>query len=107
MSWVTGLVSWFMGLFGVVTTDTDEVVKIQAAAVRLCGFLPTVETVVALIGAVAPVPGASMGTVVAKRICEAVTKSKAAMKVLGSEPLKPIIDGVVIEGEWVNPKEKK
>lgn len=104
MSWVTGLVSWFMGMFGITTTNTEEVVKAQAAAVRLCGFLPTVETVIALMGIVTP--GVNMATTIARKICEAVTRSKAAAKVLGSEPLKPMVDGIVIEGEFVTPKEK-
>jgi hypothetical protein len=102
MSWLTGFFSWVGSLFGVVSTNTDEVVKIQAAAVRACGFLPTMETVLSLMAVVVPVPGMSVGTVVAKKICFAVNNAKKISSLVGDEELKPMIDGVVIEGEFVN-----
>jgi hypothetical protein len=102
MAWLTGFLGWVGSLFGVTSASTDEVVKIQAAAVRLCGFLPTMETVLALMAAVVPVPGMSVGAVVAKKICFAVNNAKKISSLVGDEQLKPMIDGVVIEGEFIN-----
>jgi hypothetical protein len=99
MKWLTGLVSWFMGLMGVSTPATEEVVKIQAEAVRFCGFLPTVETVVNLMAVVVPVPGVGMATVIAKKICQAVTAPR--VNLLVGETSVITIDGVVIEGEFI------
>lgn len=105
MNWITGLFSWVMSLFGVPNADTEEVVKIQATAVRLCGFLPTVDTVLALMAAN---PLVATGTVIARKICTAVTARKPSMMLAGMAGGSPpiIVDGVVIEGEFVNPKEK-
>jgi hypothetical protein len=98
MKWLTGLVSWFMGLMGVRTTDTDEVVKIQAEAVRFCSFLPTVETCVNLMAVVVPVPGVGTATLIAKKICQAVTAPRP-VTLVGDAPV--MVDGVVIEGEFI------
>jgi hypothetical protein len=101
MKWLAGLVSWFMGLMGVGTTNTDEVVKIQAEAVRFCSFLPTVETCVNLMAVVVPVPGVGMATVIAKKICQAVAAANATSKIMGATPMVPMVDGVEIHGEWI------
>jgi hypothetical protein len=99
MKWLTGLLSWVMGLMGVRTTDTDEVVKIQAEAVRFCSFLPTVETCVNLMAVVVPVPGVGTATLIAKKICQAVTAPR--VNLLVGETSVITIDGVVIEGEFI------
>jgi hypothetical protein len=101
MSWFTGLFGWLGSLFGFSTPNTAEVVKIQASAVKLCGFLPTVETIIALMGAVTPVPGVGLGVTISKKICAAVTKSNAVAKIHGAGELKPEVDGVIIEGEFI------
>jgi hypothetical protein len=102
MKWLSGLFGWLGSLLGVTTTNTDEVVKIQAAAVRACGFLPTMETVLDLMAVVTPVPGMSMATVIAKKICFAVNNANKISSLVGDKKLKPMIDGVEIEGEFIN-----
>jgi hypothetical protein len=102
MKWLTGLISWVMGLMGVgTTTNTDEVVKIQAEAVRFCSFLPTVETVTQLMAVVVPVPGVGTATLIAKKICQAVTAANATSKIMGATPMVPMVDGVEILGEFI------
>jgi hypothetical protein len=98
MKWLSGLFSWFLGLMGVSTASNDEAVKIQAEAVRFCGFLPTVETCLNLMAVVVPVPGVGTATLIAKKICQAVTTPRP-MTLVGSQPI--IVDGVVIEGEFI------
>jgi hypothetical protein len=99
MKWLAGLVSWFMGLMGVNTASNDEAVKIQAEAVRFCGFLPTVETCLNLMAVVMPVPGVGTATLIAKKICQAVTAPR--VQLLAGETSVITIDGVVIEGEFI------
>jgi hypothetical protein len=99
MKWLSGLISWLMGLMGVSAADSDEAVRIQAEAVRFCGFLPTMETCVNLLATVVPVPGVGTATLIAKKICQAVTAPKPAMLAGGAPPI--VVDGVVIEGEFI------
>jgi hypothetical protein len=99
MKWLSGLFSWFLGLMGVGTASNDEAVKIQAEAVRFCNFLPTVETCVNLMAVVVPVPGVGTATLIAKKICQAVTAPKPTMLAGKAPPI--VVDGVVIEGEFI------
>lgn len=102
MNWLFG---WLARLLG--GTDSRLVVKIQAATVKACGFLPMAETVAALVAA--GNPAVTTATLIAKKICVAVTAPRPAILGLSSmsgEVANPIIvDGVVIEGEFIN-KEK-
>lgn len=100
MSW---FFNWLAGLFRVRVTNSETVVQIQALTVRFCRFLPTVETVLALMS-VNPV--ISTAAVFARKICQAVTASASVPTLMGTEKPKPMVDGVVIEGEWIIPKEK-
>jgi len=74
MSWFTGLFSWLSGLFGGGSNQSAQVAQIQASAVRICAFLPTAESVLA----VATSGNAAVVTVsvVAHQICEIVTKQR-------------------------------
>jgi hypothetical protein len=93
MNWLTWAWNWLFG-----NSDSELIKEIRDEAVRLCGFLPTIETVAALI-AVNPV--VTTGFAIARRICQAVTKTYAASRVMGGDTLKPVVDGVVIEGHFV------
>jgi hypothetical protein len=95
MSWLTSLFSWLFGSSD--TTNTDAVAKIQAATVKLCGYLPYAETVAKLLSAN---PAVTAAAVVAERICGVVNPQ---MRLMGGEPT---LDGVVIQGEFINVKKK-
>jgi hypothetical protein len=46
-----------------------------------------------------PVPGVGTATLIAKKICQAVTAPKPSMLVGKAPPI--VVDGVVIEGEFI------
>lgn len=100
MDWFAGLLNWLWGLFG--NSESKLVKAIREKTVELCGFLPTVETVVALVAV--NNPAVTTAIVIAKKICMAVSAQKQTL-IGGSHPV--IVDGVVIEGEFINPKEGK
>jgi hypothetical protein len=101
MNWLTSLFNWFF-TSGAVSPAT--ILKVQAATVKACGFLPAAETVAQL---VAPGnPGVAVASVLAQRICGAVGAPKQMWAGVMSNPNPvPMVDGVVIEGEFINPKE--
>jgi hypothetical protein len=99
MDWLTGLFDWVWSLLGMSENKTVQVVREKT--VELCGFLPTVETVVALLAV--NNPAAVTAVVIAKKICTAVTRAKM-VTLTGAAPI--IVDGVVIEGDFVNKGEK-
>jgi hypothetical protein len=101
MSWLTSLFNWF---FSSGAVDPSVITKVQAATVKLCGFLPAATTVAQL---VAPGnPGVAAASVIAQKICGAVNApTKMWLGAMNGEPQKPMVDGVVIEGEFINPKE--
>jgi hypothetical protein len=87
--WAKRLWTWLM-------TEADEdVALIQQHTVKLCGFLPTVQTVTAILGLGNPALQAA--SAIATAICRAVSKDKVSTLV--STP--PTIEGIVIEGEYV------
>lgn len=94
MSWLTALVSWLFGY----KDQSKTIAQIQAATVKLCGFLPYAQTVAALLSAN---PAVATASAVATKICEAVN----APKVSGLISAPPMIGDVVIEGEFIKPKE--
>ena len=118
MSWLSGIFSWFSNLFGS-RPDSLTIAAIQAQAVKLCAFLPTVETVIDLVAVTTPsVSGPAMLVLsVAKKICSIVTNTQpvaqqpipmATMLTLeGSSIAPPVIetyitpDGVTIQGSFV------
>jgi hypothetical protein len=101
MNWLTSLFNWFFSS-GAVSPAT--ILKVQAATVRACGFLPAAETIAQL---VAPGnPGVAAASIIAQKICGAVNApNKMWLGAMNGEPQKPMVDGVVIEGEFIKPKE--
>jgi hypothetical protein len=101
MSWLTSLFNWF---FSSGAVDSATITKVQAATVKLCGFLPAAQTVAQLI---APGnPGVAVASVLAQKICGAVNApTKMWLGVMNGEAQRPMVDGVVIEGEFIKPKE--
>lgn len=76
--------------------DPAVIAQIQATATRVCGFLPTAQTVAGIIGTLTGT-GPVVGIVgdVAQAICTAVTKKglRAGQK--------PVLRGIRIEGRFV------
>jgi hypothetical protein len=95
MNWLDSLIDWVWGWFS--SSDSPMVNKVREGTVMLCGFLPTVETVVALIAVQNPAIMTAMG--IARKICAAVSPTKGTMK---TNLKPPMVDGVKIEGEFVN-----
>lgn len=108
MSWFTGLFSWLTNLFSK-SDNSQLIVKIQAATVKACGFLPMAESVASLIAAN---PTVLAIEAIANSICSVVkfTKPQTTMimvdsGILGS-PTVPgpdvwIVNGVLVHGEFV------
>ena len=107
MSWLSGIMSWIASLFGSDNKLGRSVVQIQASTVKACGFLPMAETVGALIAVNSPAsaPGIATVALIANKICAAVTKVRPIRLVQAgmssATPGLPTVDGVVIEGEFV------
>jgi hypothetical protein len=103
MSWLDGVINWLAGWFA--SSENETVKAVRDATVILCGFLPTVETVAALIAVNNPAMAATAApaVLIAKKICTAV-KAPRMQSLLGGDA-QIIVDGIVIEGEFVNPKE--
>lgn len=80
------------------TTDA-----ILAATVKACGFLPTVSTVTGIIASFVPggAPVNSLVTSIASSICNAVAPKASAMR-RGAVLTPPIVNGVIIEGRFIN-----
>jgi hypothetical protein len=99
MNWIDSFFHWLATWFSS-APEGSTVAKVQAATVKACGFLPTAETVVALI----PLqhPAKDMAVLLARKICTAVTKSYTASRTMGEPKLLPEVDGVIIEGEYIN-----
>jgi hypothetical protein len=96
ISWPKRFVNW------VISPEFDQDVEdIRLATVRLCGFMPTVATVVNILALGRPTMLAATG--VATAICVALTRKKQeqASGVATLVDTPPMIEGVVIEGEWV------
>lgn len=90
-----------MSLGGCATTGgaggTQAIItQIQQVATQACGFLPTANTVAAILAAAAGVPGAATGVeAIAAAICSQMTKPAAAKR--GA----PMVYGVPITGTFV------
>ena len=95
MGWLTGLLDWVLGFFA--SSESKLVKAVRESTVLLCGFLPTVETVVSLIAVQNPAVMTAMG--IARKICAAVSPLKGAMPIMA--PDRPVVDGVKIEGEFI------
>jgi hypothetical protein len=97
MGWLDSLIGWVWSWFS--DSEAKLVKTVRELTVKACGFLPTVETVVALIAVQNPAVVTAMG--IARKICAAVTSAPKTgrMSLIGS-PV--IVDGIVIEGEFIN-----
>lgn len=69
------------------------VTDVQAAAIKVCAFVPTTTTVINLLAAA--IPGLSTASALANAICQAVTPAKAG-EVVGTAR----VHGVPIEGNF-------
>jgi hypothetical protein len=90
-----------MTLAGCATTGTDNknfLEQVRQAAVAVCGFLPAVDTVVAIVATGNPIAATVAG--LANAICAAVTALPPAEVRRGAPP--PTVAGVVIHGKFVN-----
>jgi hypothetical protein len=101
--WFTTVISWPKRFIDWVVSPAfdQDVEEIRLATARLCGFLPTVATVVNILALGRPTMLAATG--VATAICVAITKKKQeqATGVAALLDTPPMIEGIVIEGEWV------
>jgi hypothetical protein len=110
MSWFSSITSWISNLFFPSLPDggdPEKVAKIQAAAVKICGFLPMAETVAQILGTANP----AVFTVssVANSICKAVTKTPmptpiAASLMSGAKEAPQTygtVNGVPVQGVFV------
>ena len=94
MNWLSGFFGWLFSY----KDNSKLVAQVQAATVKACGFLPYAEVVGKLLAAN---PAVTAATMVATQICKAVSAPKA----VGLMSNAPMIGDVVIEGEYINPKE--
>lgn len=90
-----------VSLTGCATTgaDDDSVSIIQQAAVNLCHYLPTAETVAELLKVDAD--DLSTGSGIAHAICDAVTSDASTTGVATLFKLPPTVHGVLIRGKHV------
>lgn len=76
--------------------------KVQAAAVKVCGFVPTISTVAGVLAALTgTTPAADVVKLAADKICAAVTKPSIQALESG---YTPNVDGVPVEGYFVSKK---
>jgi hypothetical protein len=101
MDW---LINWLWEWFE--SSESKTIKAVREITVQMCDFLPTVETAAALVAVNVPTsaPVVTVAVTIAKKICSAVTAAKPAM-LMGTEGPPIIVDGVVIDGQFVN-KEK-
>lgn len=96
---VIGLAS-IAGLALAACDPVAETKKVQGQTVAACSYLPTAET----IGAIAKtlyspsIPFVDVGSVIANKICDAVTNIPLAD---GPGDHKPRVNGVVVKGKFV------
>lgn len=90
-------------LTGCATTKEQvqsTVEKVQHAAEAVCGFLPTIDTVAAIIAA--NNPAYQTVSAIANGICAAVTAP--ALRQLGPRRAPPVVAGVVVHGRFTSKK---
>ena len=94
MGWLAGLAEWLAGLFR--SSENKKVVAVRETTRKLCGFLPTVETVLALLAV--NNPAVATASIIARKICAAVSAPRP-VTLMGDAPI--MVDGVEIKGEFV------
>lgn len=79
-----------------------EIQAAQAAAVKACGFLPTVSTITGILSTFVPATTGpvAIGTSIAQAICNAITPKATAKRKLGPVSA-PQVNGVPVEGIYV------
>lgn len=80
------------------TIDPAVISAVQKDAALVCGFIPTVETVVSIIASFVP-GGSAAATIagtVASAICNAVAPAKASMK--RGDVAVPMVNGIPVKG---------
>lgn len=114
MSWLSSFFTWVKNLITGGSATSEQIVAIQTAAVKLCGFLPMAESVAVLVATSAP--GVLTVTTVAHQICNIVTKTQpvvsapvpvtAVLSLAGGEAPPQIEtyvtpEGITIQGSFV------
>ena len=99
MNWLTSVWEWLAGWF---FSPDDRIKEVQKATVAVCRFLPTVTTVTNLLAL--QNPGLLTAQAIAVAICTAIRNQPlSTLASLGEEGQpKPTVQGVVIEGEFVD-----
>lgn len=83
----------------------DEIAKVQEYAQQICNFLPHAKSVAAMLTADNPVVTGAFA--VATAICNAVTgKPMGLYSDRYTEETCPKVNGICIEGEFVDPEKK-
>jgi hypothetical protein len=91
--WVKRWWTWLM-------TEGDEAVEeVRQTTVTVCGFLPTVQTVVNILALGNPALTAPLA--IAQAICMALKAHNSVVKLFKDDTVKPVVQGVEIEGEYV------
>jgi hypothetical protein len=84
----------------VTITVNDVVAKVQAIAVKVCGFLPTASTVINIVSAGSPI--AATAESIAQSICAAVSAvPKLGARLSGAAPPVIMVNGVQVHGRFV------
>ena len=98
MSWLSSLWGWLSSWF----TSDARVKEVRKETVAACRFLPTVTTVTNLLALNSP--GLLTAQAIAVAICTALNNQQtSALLSMGEEGVpKPVVQGVVIEGEFVD-----
>ena len=107
MSWLSSFFSWVKNLVTGSTTTSEQIVAIQVAAVKLCGFLPLAESVTAIVAQ--GNPAVMTAAAVANKICSIVTRVNPlpTEKVLMGLKEEPVViqtwkaNGVTIQGSFI------
>lgn len=82
-----------LGLFG----QRDDVKAVQDKVVAMCGYLPTAQSVAAMLAATNPVVTGVVG--IATAICEVVSVPLSGMQLISAKV--GTVNGVPVEGDWV------
>lgn len=102
-------------------TQQTQVQKVREFAVRLCGFLPSVNSVAAILAASNPQVSGTLA--VATAICDAVAEKPPVetpavhrgslvwptilIQVQDKPKDCPQVNGVCVDGEWIDPADDK
>lgn len=96
---ILGVVPWLLGMFG----HRDDVKAVQERVVEMCGFLPTANSVAAMLSAGNPVVTGVMG--IATAICQAVSSTRrTGLSLIAMRSGLGEVNGVPIEGDFVTGK---